>query len=82
MASRKRAKQKKRNSILYDRAVCVLKDGRVVSGYPYYAEYCIEEKLGSWLVYTEERGKRYPRGVFRSKEEAEAFVRQKLESRR
>ena len=82
MASRKRSKQKKKNDILYDRAVCVLKDGRVVSGYPYYAEYCIEEKLGSWLVYTEERGKRYAQGVFRSKEEAEAYVRQKLESRR
>ena len=81
MAHGKKAKQKKRSEALYNRSICMLKNGRVISGYPYYAEYCIEEKLGSWLVYTEERGKRYPQGVFRSEEDAKAFVRKKLENR-
>lgn len=72
-------KQKKKTDVLSGRDVCVLKNGRVISGYPFYAEYFIEEKLGSWLVYTEERGKRYAQGTFRSEDEAAAFVRKKLE---
>lgn len=82
MARGKKTKQKKRTEALYDRAVCMMKNGQVISGYPYYAEYCIEEKMGSWLVYTEERGERHSMGIFRSEEEAKAFVRKKLESRR
>ena len=77
MAHRK--KQNQKTGVLSDRAVCVLKDGQVVSGYPYSAEYFIEKKAGSWLVYTEERGKRYAQGTFRSEDEAAAFVRKKRE---
>ncbi|MBP0966167.1 MAG: hypothetical protein J5722_00900 [Oscillospiraceae bacterium] len=61
MAHRNRQNRKKRTDVLSGRDVCVLKNGRVISGYPFYAEYFIEEKAGSWLVYTEERGKRYAR---------------------
>ena len=72
-------RKKKKTDVLSDRSVCVLKNGRVMSGYPFYAEYFIEEKAGSWLVYTEERGKRYAQGTFRSEDEAAAFVRKKRE---
>ena len=82
MARGKRTKQKKREEALYNRTVCKMKNGQVVSGYPFYAEYCIEETMGSWLVFTEERGQRHALGTFRSEEEANAFVRKKLENRR
>ncbi len=72
-------RKKKKTDVLSGRDVCILKNGRVISGYPYYAQYFMEEKLGSWLVYIEERGKRYPQGTFRSEEAAAAFIRNKLE---
>ena len=72
-------RKKKKTDVLSDRSVCVLKNGRVMSGYPFYAEYFIEEKAGNWLVYTEERGKRDAQGTFRSEDEAAAFVRKKRE---
>ena len=71
-------RKKKKTDAISGRDVCVLKNGRVISGYPFYAEYFIEEKAGSWLVYTEERGRRYAQGTFRSEEAAAAYVRQKL----